>query len=130
MVRIPSSVTQMPLVIERRQEPAYVCPLDETYEVPNLDLEEPWYKDIKGYLETGEYLSNATRKQQRALRGLASQYLLQGGELYKRNYNGLHLLCITQQVGKTIMEHVHDGVCGTHMNSRLLASKIIKLGYY
>ena len=28
------------------------------------------------------------------------------------------------------MEHVHDGICGTQMSSRILASKIIKLGYY
>ena len=28
------------------------------------------------------------------------------------------------------MEEVHQGVCGTHMNGRMLAKKILRIGYY
>ena len=91
MVRIPNDLTHIPLVIERRQEPAH----EEEIEVHKLRQDEPWFKDIKKYLENQEYPPNSSKKEQRALRLLASQYFLNGGILFKRHYNGLHLRCIT-----------------------------------
>ena len=73
---------------------------------------------------------NSSKKEQRALRLLASQYFLNGGVLFKRHYNGLHLRCITQEEAKTTMDQIHFGACGTDMNGKMLATKIIKLGYY
>src|SRR5918992_398825 len=96
MINIPSSVTHMPLVIERRNEPAYVNDIEEDLEVNDLN-EEPWYTDIKNYVVKREYPLNTTKRQQKALRLLASQYLMYRDELYKRNYSGLNLLCITKE---------------------------------
>jgi len=28
------------------------------------------------------------------------------------------------------MEEVHKGICGPHMNGRMLAKKILRMGYY
>ena len=28
------------------------------------------------------------------------------------------------------MEEIHQGICGPHMNERMLAKKILKIGYY
>lgn len=60
----------MPLVIERRQEPAYaeVNNLDETPEVG----EEPLYTEILRYIKTKEYPSNSSKRAKQALRLLAS----------------------------------------------------------
>ena len=29
-----------------------------------------------------------------------------------------------------VMEEVHQGICGPHMNGRMLAKKILRIGYY
>ena len=54
MVRIPNDLTHMPLVIDRRQEPAH----EEEFEVHNLTQDEPWFTDITNYLENQEYPPN------------------------------------------------------------------------
>ena len=92
MVQILNDLTHMPLVIERRQEPTH----EEEIEVHNLTQDEPWFTDIKYYLENQEYPPNSSKKERRALRLLASQYFLNGGILFIKHYNGLHLRCITQ----------------------------------
>ncbi len=56
--------------------------------------------------------------------------MLHEGELHKRGYHGRSLLCIPQEEAKVIMDNVHGGVCGTHMSGKMLARKIITLGYY
>ena len=111
MVRIPNDLTHIPLVIERRQEPAH----EEEIEVHNLTQDEPWFTDIKNYLDNQEYPPNSSKKEQRALRLLVSQYFLNGGILFKRHYSGLYLRCITQEEAKVTMDQIHSGACGTHM---------------
>ncbi|RDX66860.1 hypothetical protein CR513_54328, partial [Mucuna pruriens] len=46
---------------------------------------EPWYSDIKKYLEKGEYPKGASKNSKRTLRRLANGYLLSVTVLYKRN---------------------------------------------
>ncbi|RDY00416.1 hypothetical protein CR513_16405, partial [Mucuna pruriens] len=59
----------------------YQCLTNGTVE-PNT---EPWYFDIKRYLEKGEYPNGASKNSKRTLRCLASGFLLSGVILYKRN---------------------------------------------
>ncbi|XP_017609434.1 uncharacterized protein LOC108455379 [Gossypium arboreum] len=44
----------------------------------------PWYHDILRYLKNCEYSDQATENDKRTLRKLASDYVLDGGILYKR----------------------------------------------
>ncbi|RDX85151.1 hypothetical protein CR513_33709, partial [Mucuna pruriens] len=55
-------------------------------EAIEVDL-EPWYFDIKRYLEKGEYPERASRNGKKTLRRLASNFLLSGTTLYKRSTN-------------------------------------------
>lgn len=61
---------------------------------------------------------------------LASQYIINGADLYKRDPQGTHLLCVDQELAQQIMIEVHEGICGTHMNGRMLAKKIMRMGYF
>ena len=45
MVRILNDLTHIPLIIEKRQEPAH----EEEIKVHNLTQDEPWFTDIKNY---------------------------------------------------------------------------------
>jgi len=131
MINIPKSLTRMPLVIERREAPAHVYALDDGEPNSTQDEDgEPWYSQILKFLQDGEYPPHASKKAKRALQRLSSQYLIQGGQLHKRSYHGRLLLCLATEEAKTVMDNVHAGVCGTHMNGKLLVRKIITLGYY
>ena len=61
---------------------------------------------------------------------MAMQYILCGGQLYKRSYDGIHLHYLKKEEAENVMEKVHQGICGPHMNGRMLAEKILMIGYY
>ena len=50
--------------------------------------------------------------------------------LYKRMPTGVHLRCVDKEEAQAIMEDVHAGVCGPHMNGTILAKKITRQGYF
>lgn len=117
----------MPLVIEKRHEPAYVNALDDNNE---NEEETPWYTDIFNYIDQGEYPPNTTKRAQRALRLLASQFIIRHGNLYKPMTDGPHLLCIDKPQTVRTMESIHAGECGPHMGGKTLAQKIMRQGYF
>ncbi len=103
---------------------------DEEQDHSSSEGNEPWYSHILKFLQNDEYPPQASKKAQTALRRLASNYVLHEGKLHKKGYHGRSLLCIPQEEAKVIMDNVHGGVCGTHMSGKMLARKIITLGYY
>ena len=58
------------------------------------------------------------------------QYILCGGQLYKRSCDGVHLHCLKKEEAERIMEEVYQMICGPHMNRRMLAKKTLRMGYY
>ena len=82
------------------------------------------------FLELVAYPNGAGRREHRSIRMMAIQYILCGGQLYRRSYNGIHLHCLKKEEAKRVMEEVHQGICGPHMNGRILAKKILRIGYY
>ena len=66
--------------------------------------------------------------QHHSIRMMATQYILCGGQLYRRSYDGIHLRCLKREEVKRVMEEVHQGICGPHMNGRMLAKKILRKG--
>ena len=61
---------------------------------------------------------------------MAMQYILCGGQLYRRSYDDVHLCCLKQEEAERVMEEVYQGICGLHMNGRMLAKKILGIEYY
>ena len=50
--------------------------------------------------------------------------------LYKRMPTGVHLRCVDKNEAQKLIEAVHEGVCGVHMNGTVLAKKIARQGYF
>ena len=42
----------------------------------------------------------------------------------------VHLHCLKKDEAKRIIEEVHQGICGPHMKGKMLAKKILRMGYY
>nr|XP_016484544.1 PREDICTED: uncharacterized protein LOC107805079 [Nicotiana tabacum] len=53
-----------------------------------------------------------------------------GEVLYKRTLDLNLLRCIDSGEAEKVMNEVHSGVCGPHMNGYVLAKKILRAGYY
>ena len=71
-----------------------------------------------------------TSKDRRALRELATRFVICGDALYRRSPDGLLLLCLDRASANQVMREVHAGVCGPHMGGHMLARKIMRTGYF
>ncbi|RVW67565.1 hypothetical protein CK203_062343 [Vitis vinifera] len=125
-VDIPIDVVIRPLLIESRSAPAYCCLIGETEVQDDL----PWYHDIYQFLRSGTYPEVATAKDRRALRHLATRFVICGDTLYRRSADGMLLLCLDRASADRVMREVHSGVCGPHMGGHMLARKIMRTGYF
>jgi transposase InsO family protein len=92
--------------------------------------EKPWYYDIKNFLQRQEYPLGASNGDKKTLRRLASGFFLDGELLYKRNHDLVLLRCVNRKEADTLIEEIHEGSFGTHMNGHALARKILRAGYY
>ncbi|RVW77460.1 hypothetical protein CK203_048036 [Vitis vinifera] len=72
-------------------------------------------------LRFGTYLEVATAKDWRALRQLATRFVICGDTLYRRSTDGMLLLCLDRASADQVMREVHAGVCGLHMGGHMLA---------
>ena len=88
----------------------------------------PWFYDIMKFLELGIYPDGVGKQGCHSIRMMAMQYILCGGQLYRRSYDGVHLRCLKKE--EFNMEEVHQGLFGLHMNGRMLAKKIFWMGCY
>ncbi|RDY04043.1 hypothetical protein CR513_12310, partial [Mucuna pruriens] len=59
-----------------------------------------------------------------------SKYTLVGENLYRRGCYFLLLKCLEIEEAEYVMQEVHEGVCGSHIGGRTLASKISRANYY
>ena len=102
-------------------------------EVSEMTIEKeevPWYYNIIKFLELGAYLDGADKRERISIRMMATQYILCGWQLYKRSYDGIHLRCLKKEEAERIMDEIHQGIYGPHMNGRMLAKKILRIRYY
>ncbi|RDY12851.1 hypothetical protein CR513_02278, partial [Mucuna pruriens] len=54
----------------------------------------------------------------------AAKYVLVAGQLYKRGFSFPPLWCLGESKVERALKEIHEGVCGSHIGGRALASKI------
>ena len=114
-------------MVEQKEEPAYCMTIEEDEE---KNGEGEWYSDILQYLKDGTYLKSADNNDQLTIQTLSTNYNICGERLYRRSYEGIHLLCVTAKEAQQIIEEIHDSRYGPHMNAHMLSRKIMRQGYY
>ena len=105
MIDIPADTTIRPLLIESRSIPTYCCLIDDTEPDDGLS----WYHDIYHFLRLGVYPEATTAKDKRALRQLATRFVICGETLYRRSPGGMLLLCMDRTSADRVMREVHAG---------------------
>ena len=126
MIDIPTDTIVHPLLIESRSVPPYCCLIDKL----ELDNGLPWYHDIYQFLRFDTYLEVFIAKDKRALRQLATRFVICGETPYRRSIDGILLLCLDCTSVDQDMREVHARVCGPHMGGHMLAYKIMRIGKY
>ena len=109
MVEIPEGVWTRPLEIGQSYELVRKGKIESSI----LAIEEegvPWYYDIMKFFESRVYPDDAEKREHRLIKMMAMQYILCGGQLYRRFYNGTHLHCLKKEEAERVMEDVHQGI--------------------
>ena len=68
----------------------------------------------------GTYLPSANKNDQLTIKRLSTNYIICGERLYRRSYDGIHLLCVTTKESQQIIEEVHKSSYRPHMNAHML----------
>ena len=125
-VDVPTNAIVHPLLIETRTTPIYYHLIDETEVQDDL----PWFHDIHQFLRSSTYPEVMTAKDRRALRQLATRFVICGETLYRQSVDGMLLLCLDRTSVDRVIREIHAGVCGPHMGGHILTHKIMRLGYF
>ena len=56
-------------------------------------------------------------------------WLSEDQKLYKRSFSGPYLLCIHLEASESLLEELHEGICGSHIGGRSIAHRAITQGY-
>nr|XP_009761542.1 PREDICTED: uncharacterized protein LOC104213707 [Nicotiana sylvestris] len=110
--------------IEIHKQPAYCAHVDEETN------RNPWFHNIKEYLEKGEYPEGATHTQKHTLQRLANHFFHSGGILYRRIPDLGLLRCVNSKEASRLIEEIDAGTYGPHMNGFMPAKKLLRAGYF
>ena len=97
------------IVLEQKEEPANCMTIEED---KGKNEEGEWYLDILHYLKDGTFSKSTDKNDQLTIRRLSTNYIICGEKLYRRSYDGIHLLCVTAKEAQQIMEEVHESIYG------------------
>jgi ribonuclease HI len=100
----------------------------EGHRIVNLIMTEDWRAPITLFLQ-GYYHPSDVNEAKR-LKHRSWDFVLVGGQLYKKGISQPMLKCVTETEGIQILREVHSGTCGSHSGPRALAAKVICQGFY
>jgi len=66
----------------------------------------------------------------RKIKKNAAKYTPIDGDLFRHGLTHPILVCVSADQCTRIMAELHEGICGSHIDGRSLASKAIRAGYY
>ncbi|XP_075101687.1 uncharacterized protein LOC142177121 [Nicotiana tabacum] len=105
-----------------------VLDVDGYYEVNTTNLVWDWRNTFIEYLQHGKLPED--QKASRALRTKAARYILLGGQLYRRSFQGPLARCLGASEANYVMREVHEGICGNYSSADSLVLKMVRAGYY
>ena len=88
-----------------------------------------WIDSIIQFLK--EDILHEERIEADKIRRKATRYwLFENQKLYKRSFSEPYLLCVHPELTESLLEELHEGICGSHTGGRFLAYRAITQGYW
>ena len=84
-------------------------------EMRNLQQWDCWITPIYRFLAHGTLPNDKVQAKQ--IRYKTTRYLIITDQLYKRGFNLPYLRCFTPVEAETVLQEIHEGVCGDHAGS-------------
>ncbi|XP_062089371.1 uncharacterized protein LOC133795918 [Humulus lupulus] len=89
---------------------------------------ECWMDPIIQYLK--ERTEPDIMDQSRSLKAKVARYTLINEQFYRMSFNCPCLRCLNPNEAKSLIEEIHEGICGNHSGGWSLAHKALTAGYY
>ena len=97
--------------------------------IHQIRLGSSWLDPISLFLER-DILPEEKSEAKKIRRKAPHFWLFEDRKLYKHSFSGPYLLCIHLEASESLMEELHEGVCGSHTGGRSLAHRAITQGYW
>jgi hypothetical protein len=95
---------------------------------PLVDPE--WYGDIGFYLRSRKFHVTMNPKERITLKMKSNQYVLIFYIMFRRNCDGILMICVDENKARELTREFHEGVCGVNFSPMATAHKIIRVGFY
>jgi hypothetical protein len=100
----------------------------EGHRIVSLIMTEDWQAPITLFLQA--YYHPSDVNEAKRLKHRSQDFVLVGGQLYKKGISQPMLKCVTETKGIQILRKVQSGTCDSHSGPRALAAKVIRQGFY
>ena len=99
-------------------------------EVPTFAIQRAnsWMTPIIAFLQDGHLPQNT--EEAKKVKKRVARFVILNDTLYKRGFSMLYLKCVDEEEAKYILEEIHQGICGDHVDPRSLANKVIQTVYF
>jgi len=101
---------------------------DEVMEVGVAGRADTWITLYQRYLADGVLPLEPTEAKR--IKKSSSKFTLIDGDLFRFGFTHPVLACVHGEQCTRIMSELHEGICGSHVGGRALASKVLRAGYY
>ena len=103
-------------------------PKKDVCQVYQTSLAPSWMDPILKFLES-DILPKEKVEAEKIRRKAPRYWLSEDKKLYKRSFSGPYLLCVPPETSESILEELHEGICGSHTGGRSLSHRAITQGY-
>ena len=98
-------------------------------QVHQIKLGPSWMNPISMFLER-EVLPKEKSKAEKVRRKVPWFWMSEDKKLYKRTFSRPYLLCVRPDASESLLEELHEGVCGSRIGGRSLSHWAITQGYW
>ena len=124
-----SSIRNFPRMIIVKDLHTPTSPENDVYQVHQVNLAPSWMDPILKFLES-DILPEEKVKAEKILRKAPRFWLSEDKKLYKQSFSGPYLLCVHPEMSESLLEELHEGICGSHTGGRSLSHRAITQGYW
>ena len=101
----------------------------ETTRIHHIRARPSWMDFIMQFLKE-DTLPEEKVEADKVRRKTTRYWLSKNQKLYKRSFSGPYLLCVHPEMTESLLEELHEGICGSHTGGRSLAHRAITQGYW
>ena len=124
-----SSTRNFPRVIIIQDLYTPTPPEKDVRQVHQVNLAPSWMDPILKFLKS-DILPEEKIEADKIRRKASRFWLSKDKKLYKWSFFGPYLLCVHPEILESLLEELHEGICGSHTWGKSLSHRAITQGYW